>query len=148
MLRVEHHRQLFGSRGVLARHDRTGMRPVRNSPRMQRDGSRFNPTTRPEIAAHVKQNFICLNVIVHPRNPNSLWMRIEHAWCKCAHNTTANLERLMDRRLLVDRAGDRLEVLRIKGEWINVTIPADHIEWMMRHSHLCQSRAVLHQNLS
>src|SRR5215468_2622435 len=110
MLRVEHHRQLFGSRGVLARHDRTGMRPVR----MQRDGSRFNPATRPEIAAHVKQNFVRLNIIVHPRNSDSLWMRIEHAWRKCADDVTANFERLMDWRRLVDRAGNRLEVLRIK----------------------------------
>jgi len=36
MLCVEHHGQLFCSRSVLARHDRTGMRPVRNPSRMQR----------------------------------------------------------------------------------------------------------------
>src|SRR5215831_12937727 len=136
MLRIEHHRQLFGSRGVLARHDRSGMRPVRNPARMQCDGSRFNPATRPEIAAHVKQNFVRLNVIVHPRNPDSLWMRIEHAWCKCANDITANLECLMYRRWLVNGAGYRLEVLRVKREWINVPIPADDIEWVMRHRHL------------
>src|SRR2546421_4354758 len=135
MLRVEHHRQLFGSRSVLACHDRTRMRPVRNTARMQRDRSRFNSPTRPEIAAHVKQNFVGLDVIVHPRDPDRLWMRIEHAWSKCADDITANLECLMDWRRLVDRAGNLLEVLGIKCERIKVSVPADDIEGMMRHRH-------------
>src|SRR5262245_25503676 len=143
MLRVEHHRQLFGSRSVLARHDRTGMRTVRNPARMQRDGSWLNPATRPEIAAHVKQNFVRLNIIVHPGNPDSLWMRIEHAWCKCAHDIATNLECLMDRRRLMNRTSNRLEVLRVKGKRINVAIPADDIERVMRHRHLSPARAVL-----
>src|SRR5437667_6984005 len=120
MLRVEHNRQLFCSRSVLARHDRPGMRPVRNPARMQRNRSWFNPATRPEIAAHVKQNFVRLNVVVHPRNSYGFGMRIEHPWSESADNVTADFKCLMDRRGLVDRASDRLEVLRIKRERINV----------------------------
>src|SRR5213078_948910 len=129
MLRVEHHRQLFCSRSVLARHDRAGMRPVWNPARMQRNRSWFNPATGPEIPAHVKQDFVRFNVVVHPRDSDRLRMRIEHAWRKCADDITANLECLMDRRRLVNRPGDRFEVLCIKCEWINVAIPADDIEW-------------------
>src|SRR5262245_57821422 len=148
VLRVEHHRQLFSSRSVLARHDRTRMRPVRNPARMQRNRSRLNPTARPEIAAHVKQNFVRLDVIVHPRDPDGFWMRIEHAWGKCADDITANLECLMDWRRLVNCASNRLEVLRVKREWINVAIPADDVEWMMRHRNLSPARAVFHQDFS
>src|SRR5437773_7012069 len=63
MLRVEHHRQLFGACSVLARHDRARMRAVGNPPWMKGNRSWFNPPTRPEIAAHVKQNFVGLDVI-------------------------------------------------------------------------------------
>src|SRR5439155_21168548 len=73
-------------------------------------------------------------------------MRIEQTRRERAHNIATNLKRLMDRRRLVNRAGDRLEILRIKREWIDVTIPADYIEWMMRHRHLGPARTILHQN--
>src|SRR6059036_227140 len=88
MLRVEHHRELFCSRSVLARHDRAGMRPVRNPARMQRNRSWFNPATRPEIAAHVKQNFVRFNVVVNPRDPDGLWMRIQHSRCERTDDIT------------------------------------------------------------
>src|SRR5215470_5087359 len=104
------------------------MWPVRDPARMQRNRSWFNPATRSEIAAHVKQNFVRLDVIVHPRDSDGLWMCIEQARRKCADDITANLESLMDRRRLVDRASDRLEILRVKRERINVAVPADHIE--------------------
>src|SRR5215472_15203934 len=107
MLRVEHHRQLFGSSSVPARHDRSGMRTVRNPAWVQRNGSRFDSATRPEIATHVKQHFVRLDVIVHPRDPDGLWMRIEHPRRKGADDVTANLKCLMDWRRLVDRARNR-----------------------------------------
>ncbi len=111
---------------------------------MQRDRSRFDSAPRAEISAHVKQHFVGFNVVVHPRNLYGLGMRIEQPRRECAHDIAANLKRLMDWRRLVNRAGDRLEVLRIKRERINVAIPADHIEWMMRHRHLGPARAILH----
>src|SRR5206468_53410 len=112
------------------------MRSVWNPARMQRDGRRLDPAARSEISAHVKQHFIGFNVVVHPRNLYGLRVRIQQARRERANDVTANLECLMDRRRLVNRASNRLEILRIKREWINVAIPADHIEGMMRHRHL------------
>ena len=63
-----------------------------------------------------------------------------------ADNITANLEGLMDGRRLMDRSGDRLEVLGVKGEWIDVAVPTDDIERMMRHRHARPARAVLYKN--
>src|SRR5579864_3534431 len=54
----------------------------------------------------------------------------------------------MDRRRLMDRAGNRLEILGVESEWINVSIPADDIERMMRHRHASPAWTVLHQNFS
>ncbi len=53
----------------------------------------------------------------------------------------------MDRRRLMDGASDRLKVLRVECEWIEITVPADDIERMMRHRHPREARAVLHQNI-
>ena len=44
-------------------------------------------------------------------------------------------------------AGDRLEILRVKCERIQITVPADRIEWMMRERDAGEARAVLHQNI-
>src|SRR5439155_6786240 len=145
VLRVEHHCKLFCPCGIFAGYDRTGVRTVWNAARMQRNRSWFNPAPRSEISAYVKQNFVRFHIVVHPRNLHGFRMRIEHPWSESADNVTANFKCLMDRRGLVDGAGNRLEVLRIKREWINVAIPANHIEWMMRHRHLSPARTVLHQ---
>src|SRR6266404_2629525 len=117
---------------------------MRNPARMQRDRGRLNPAPRSEISPHVKQNFVGFNIVVHPRNLYGLRMSIEHPRRKCAHDVSANFKCLMDWRRLVNRAGDRLEVLRVKSEWIDVTIPANDVERMMRHRHLSPARAVLH----
>ena len=45
------------------------------------------------------------------------------------------------------RAGDRFEVLGIERERIQITIPAQHIERMMRQRHASEARAVFHQNI-
>src|SRR5439155_27156268 len=129
---------------ILARHDRARMRTVRNATRMQGDGPALDSAARSEIATHVKQNFVRFDVVVHPRNFYRLRVRIEQARRKCAHNVTANLKRLMDRRRLMHRAGDRLEILRVKSKRIKITIPADGIEWIMRERDARETRTVLH----
>src|SRR5262252_2804367 len=75
-------------------------------------------------------------------------MRIEQPRCERANNIAPNLKRLMDRRWLMNRAGNRLEILGVECERIHEPIPADHVEWMMGHCYLGPSRAVLHQNLA
>src|SRR5207249_2714754 len=73
-------------------------------------------------------------------------MGIEKARRERADNVSTNLKRLMDWRRLMNRAGDRFEILGVERERINVPIPADDIEGMMRHRHTSPARAVLDQN--
>src|SRR6266702_7925943 len=130
MLCVEHDGELFGARCILTRHNRAGMWPVRNPARMQCDRATLNAASRTEIPAHIKEHFIGFDVVVHPWNPDRFRVSVEHARRERADDVAANLERLMDRRRLMHRAGDRLEILRIKGEWVKIAIPADCIEGM------------------
>src|SRR6266516_6033446 len=74
-------------------------------------------------------------------------MRIEKTRSKRADDVTANLESLMNRRRLVHRTGDRLEILRIESERIQITIPANCIEGMMRQRHAREAWTVFHQNI-
>src|SRR5213595_2312819 len=73
-------------------------------------------------------------------------MGIEKTRRESTDDVTTNLKGLMDRGRLMNRAGDRLEILGVKGERINITVPTDDIERMMRHRHACPARAVLNQN--
>ena len=45
------------------------------------------------------------------------------------------------------RASDRFEILRIKREWIQITVPADRIERMMRQGDARESGAIFDQNI-
>ena len=74
-------------------------------------------------------------------------MRIEHARRKSAYDISANLKCLMDRWRLMHRAGDRLEILCVESERIEIAIPADHIERMMRQRHPRKSRSILYENI-
>ncbi len=74
-------------------------------------------------------------------------MSIEEARCERANDVTANLECLMDRRRLMYSAGNRLEILRVECKWIEITIPPDGIEGMMRERHARETRAVFDQNI-
>src|SRR5438876_2209097 len=73
-------------------------------------------------------------------------MRIQESRRERTDNVTANLEGLMNRRRLMHGASNRLEILRVKSEWINVAIPADDVERVMRHRHAGPARTVLYQN--
>ena len=120
---------------------------MRNSARMQGDRSRFDPAARSEITAHVKQYLIRFDIIVDPRNFHCFRMGIEQAWRERANNVTANLKRLMDGRWLMDGAGNWLEVLGVERERVNVAIPPNNIERMMRHRYARPARSILHQDL-
>src|SRR5205814_9860977 len=73
-------------------------------------------------------------------------MRIEHSWRERADNVAAHLKGLMNRRRLMHRAGDRLEILGVKSKWIEIAIPADRIERMMRMHNSSEPRPILHQD--
>src|SRR5438874_4445972 len=74
-------------------------------------------------------------------------MCVEHARRKRAYNISADFECLMNRWRLMYRSGDRLEILRVESEWIEITIPADRIEWMMRQRHPRKSRSIFYENI-
>src|SRR5262249_42695066 len=118
------------------------MRAVRNSARMQRDRRRLDAAARTEISADVKQYFVRFDVVVHPWNFHCFGVSIEQARRERANHVAADLERLMNRRRLMDRAGNWLEILRIEGEGIDEPIPTNDIEGIMRHCDNRPARAV------
>src|SRR5437667_3494426 len=147
MLRIEHYRELFRARRVLTGHDRPRMRAMRNPARMQRNRAAFDPAARTKISTHIKQYLVRFDVVVHPRDFYGLRVRIEHARRKRAYDVAANLKCLMDRRRLMDRACNRLEVMSVEREWVEKAVPPNRVERMMRHCNVLPARAVFHQNI-
>src|SRR5215472_15837463 len=74
-------------------------------------------------------------------------MRIEHARRKRANDITADLERLVDWRRLMHCAGDWFKILRVKRERIEISVPTDRIERMLRQRDPRKSRSVFHENI-
>jgi hypothetical protein len=74
-------------------------------------------------------------------------MVIEHPRRERADHVTAHLKGLVDRRRLVHRAGDRLEIRRVEREGVEVSIPTECVEGMMRMNHARQAGAILDQHL-
>src|SRR5438874_146536 len=107
------------------------MRPVWNAAGMERNRGRLDSAPRSEISAHVKQNLIGFDIVVHPRNFHGFGMRIEHARRKRAHHVATNFEGLMNRRRLMHCAGNRLEILGVERKGVNVSIATDDVEGMM-----------------
>src|SRR3982074_3804244 len=91
---------------------------MRDPARMQGDRAAFNSAARSKIAAHIKQNFVCFDVVVHPPDFHRFRMCIKKAWRERTDDVTANLKCLMNRRRLVHRAGDWFKILRVKSERI------------------------------
>src|SRR5947209_4970538 len=73
-------------------------------------------------------------------------MIIKHPWRESADYIAANLEGLVDRRRLMDRAGDRLEILGVKSKRVNVAVPANDIERMMGVDNSRPAWAVFYQH--
>src|SRR5260370_16707806 len=74
-------------------------------------------------------------------------MSIEEARCESANDVTTNFKCLMDRWRLVHGPGDRLEILGVERELIEITIPADCIERMIRQRHARETRTDFDQNI-
>src|SRR4030095_12100856 len=132
---------------MFARHDRSRVRAMRDTARMQCDRTAFDSAARPKISANIKQDLIRLHIVVHPRNFYGFGMRIEQSRSERANDVTANFKRLMDRRRLMDRPGDRLEILGVESERVEITIPPDHIEWIVRPGHPRKSRDIPHHKI-
>ena len=86
------------------------------------------PAAAAEPAADVVQHLVGLHVRVGVRHLDRLGVRVEHPRGERADDEPGRLERLVDRRRLVDRAGDRLEVVGVERERVDHPVPADHVE--------------------
>src|SRR5437016_14366872 len=111
------------------------MRTVRDAARVKGDRTALDAASRSEVSADVKQNFVSFDVVVHPRNFYRFRMRIEHPRRERADNIATHFKGLMDGRRLMDRARNRLEILGVKSKGIEIPIPAERVERMMRMDH-------------
>src|SRR2546423_3520210 len=75
-------------------------------------------------------------------------MRVEHSRRKCADDVTANFKGLMDWRRLMQCSSDRLEILRVKCEWVEIAVPADRIEGMPCQRHSRKARSIFYKNIN
>ena len=104
---------------------------MRDTMRMEGDGTRFDPSATPELSSNIVQDFIGFDVAVSIRDFDRLGVRIQHSRSKGTDYKTGRLKGLMDRRRLMDRAGDRLKVVRIEGKGIHHAIPTHDIKRMI-----------------
>ena len=107
------------------------MRAMWNATRVQREGTLFHAAAAAELAANVIKHFIRFDIRVRVRDFDRFRMRIQHARGKGANHEAVRLERLVNGRRLVDRAGDGFEIVGVKREGIDEAVPANYIEWMM-----------------
>src|SRR5436305_9029981 len=75
-------------------------------------------------------------------------MRVEHSRRKCADDVTANFKGLMDWRGLMQCSSDRLEILRVKCERVEIAVPADRIEGMLCKRHSRKARYIFYKNIN
>src|SRR5439155_9450626 len=110
---VHHDGELIGVSFVAAGDDSAGVRAVRNAARMQSDGGFLDALAAGKMASNIEEHFIRLDVGMRPGNADGFRMRVEHAWSEGAEDKPRRIESLMDRRRLMERPGDRLEVIGI-----------------------------------
>src|SRR5258708_5658439 len=65
-------------------------------------------------------------------------MVIKQARHKRTEHKVVALERLVDRRRLVDTSRDGFEVRNIEDPWVQITIPSHDIKWMVIKDMTCQ----------
>ena len=79
-------------------------------------------------AAHVIDHLVRLDVGMRVRHLDRFGVGVEHARGECAQDESSCFKRLVNRRRLVDGAGDRLEVVGVERERIEIAVPADRVE--------------------
>src|SRR5204862_7652491 len=67
---------------------------------------------------------------------------------KCADHVTAYFKGLMDRLRLMQCSSDRLEILRVECEWVEIAVPADRIEGMLCQGPPRKSRSIFYTNIN
>src|SRR4029077_19008977 len=114
--------------------------------RVKRDARLFDALAAGEVAANIKKHFIRLNIGMRPGNADRFRMRVQHPRREGADDESRSVKSLMDRRRLVESAGDRLEVIGIECRRVKQAVPANHIEGMVGQSVASQPPAVLDEH--
>src|SRR5438034_10951845 len=131
---------------VAAGDDGAGVRAVRDAARVKRDRGLLDAFAAGKMAPNIEEHFVRLDVGMCPGNADGFRMRVQHPGSKSADDKPRSIESLMDRRRLVERAGDRLEVVGIKRVRVKHAVPTDHVERMMGEGVASQTPAVLDEN--
>src|SRR5439155_127121 len=121
--------QLAAQAGA-ARYDppAAGVRAVRNPGGMDRERRDLHASAAHEVAGHVVDDLVTVDVRVVVRRRDRERVVVELAGHERADDEVARLEGLVDGRRLVDPAGDRLEVTDVEPERPEVADPADEVE--------------------
>src|SRR5579859_3036650 len=98
---VHHHGQLFGALRAQALFHRARMRSVWNATRVQRNRANLDAFTSTEVAAHVIDHLVRVNVAVIVWHWHREWVVIQLARTERADDEPWPLEGLMDRRRLL-----------------------------------------------
>src|SRR5260370_14156599 len=116
---------------VAASDDGARVWAVRDAARVKRDTRLLDAFAAGKMAPNIEEHFIRLDVGMRPGNADGFRVRVEHAWSEGADDKPGRIKSLMDRRRLVERAGDWLEVVGIKRVRVKHAIPTDYVEGMM-----------------
>src|SRR6476620_5887915 len=128
---VNHHRQFFGFFCSDTFLHSTWMRAVWNTTRMQCDHSSGHIFAAHEIAVHIINHFITVNVAVIIWSRNTLRMIIKHTGNKTADNKIICLKSLMYRWRLMHTTGDRLKIMNRECKRVTTSVPPNYIKRVM-----------------
>src|SRR4051812_45426980 len=103
------------------------MRTVRNAVGMNRHRCRLDAAPRHEVALHVINDLVRIDVRVVVRRGYRERVIVEQTRNKRAHDESRPVERLMDGRRLMHPSGNRLEVVDVEREWPQMTVPPDDV---------------------
>ena len=95
---------------------------------MDRERRDLHAAPAHEVAGDVIDHLVAVDVRVVVRRRDRQGVVVELARHERADDEIPSLERLVDRRRLVDPARDRLEVGDVEAERPEVAVPADHVE--------------------
>ena len=97
---------------------------------VQRDRPGLDPGSlaRHEVAVHVEDDLVAVDVGVVVRRRDRFWVIVEQTGHERAHHHVRRFEGLMHRRGLVNSSRDRLEIVDGKRVRVQASVPADHIE--------------------
>src|SRR3954465_2566387 len=143
---VHHHRVLVSALRAHRRLSSPWMRAVRDAIGMQRDGAELDPLPAHELTRCIVDDFIRVDLAVIVWGGNRLGMKVERTRAERADDEAIALKGLVHRRRLMHAAHDGLEVLDVERPRIELSVPADHVEWMVIERDLVDPVVLLDEN--